>query len=512
VKRYNVLMVLADQHNATLLGSAGHPQVHTPTFDRFAGEGVRFTNAYAQNTICTPSRVSILSGQYCHNHGYYGLSGPAKPGLDNLFRHFRRNGYRTAGYGKLHLPNSPRNWVADDVDQFGDTYETADGEIGSSAFFDYLAERGLRRYEDSWHNRDEYGTGTISHDAMPSRLPYEHTQERWCADRAMEFMEHSGDVPFFVQVAFQKPHHPLLPSPRFWEMYPEDIHLPETAHAEPAGRPPHFRAMWEQFQNRKWDYGIDGEPTEAGARRAWRGTLACITQIDDVFSRLLAFLEETGRAEDTIVIYSSDHGAYHGIHGIEEKAPGICSDAVCRVPMIWRVPRFTRPGAVVHDLVEAVDLAATLPGLCGIPPMESADGLDIAPLLAGSAPPAADGVAVTENPFAKAIRWRNWRMVYYPHAMFGGEEYGELYDLAADPNERTNLYSHRPQVVRDGMRRLADWLITTTRVVTTHPAVRTDRIAGRETPGARTYPLLSDGTAPNPVQPRHRDDNSLNYL
>jgi choline-sulfatase/uncharacterized sulfatase len=328
----------------------------------------------------------------------------------------------------------------------------------------------------------------------------------------MEFMEHSGDAPFFVQVAFQKPHHPLLPSPRFWEMYPEDIHLPETAHAEPAGRPPHFRAMWEQFQNRKWDYGIDGEPTEAGARRAWRGTLACITQIDDVFSRLLAFLEETGRAEDTIVIYSSDHGAYHGIHGIEEKAPGICSDAVCRVPMIWRVPRFTRPGAVVHDLVEAVDLAATLPGLCGIPPMESADGLDIAPLLAGSAPPAADGVAVTENPFAKAIRWRNWRMVYYPHAMFGGEEYGELYDLAADPNERTNLYSHRPQVVRDGMRRLADWLITTTRVVTTHPAVRTDRIAGRETPGARTYPLLSDGTAPNPVQPRHRDDNSLNYL
>lgn len=528
MKRYNVLMILADQHNASLLGAAGHEQVITPTFDRFAADGVRFTNAYTQNTICTPSRVSILSGQYCHNHGYYGLSGPTHLELDNLFRHFKRSGYRTAGYGKLHLPDSPRNWVADDVDVFADTYESVDGVVGSSSFLSYLEERGLRRYEDSWHNAEEYGPGTISHDAMPSKLPYEHTQERWCADRAMEFMAESRDAPFFVQIAFQKPHHPLLPSQRFWDMYPQDIELPPTVHSEPVGRPPHFRAAWERFQTRKWDYGTEDETSEAGQKRAWRGTLACITQIDDVFSRLLTFLDEQDLTDDTIVIYSSDHGAYHGIHGIEEKAPGICSDAVCRVPMIWRVPGVTAPGAVVDELVESVDMAATLPSLCGLEPMDSVDGLDISPLLGGHTPapvdestrtgrletrrPGAEGRAVTENVYAKSLRWDNWRMVYYPEAMFDGREYGELYDLDADPDERTNLYDHRPEIVRRGMRILTDWLVTTTRVVTTQPAVRTDGTSRRDVGGTRSYPTSSDGTAPNWVQPRHRSDNNVNYL
>jgi arylsulfatase A-like enzyme len=342
----------------------------------------------------------------------------------------------------------------------------------------------------------------------------------------MEFMAESGEDPFFIQIAFQKPHHPLLPSQRFWEMYPEDIALPPTAHSEPAGRPPHFRAAWERFQNRNWDYGEDGESSEAGQRRAWRGTLACITQIDDVFSRLLAFLDDQGLAENTIVIYSSDHGAYHGIHGIEEKAPGICSDAVCRVPMIWRVPGVTKPGTLVDDLVEAVDMAATLPGLCGLEPMDSVDGLDISPLLGrvpGDSPadqadtrgqrfPDAGACAVTENVYAKAIRWDNWRMVYYPEAMFDGTEYGELYDLEKDPDERTNLYDDRPEIVRQGMRVLTEWLVTTTRIVTTQPAVRIDGSTGRDVGGTRSYPTSSDGKAPNWVQPRRRTDTNVNYL
>jgi arylsulfatase A-like enzyme len=180
--RPNVLMVLADQHNASLLGGAGHPQVLTPHLDAFAATGVRLTQAYTQNTICMPSRVSVLSGQYCHNHGSYGLSGPANFGLGNFMRHFRRHGYRTAAYGKLHLPESPRNWLADDLDEFGDSYETVDGVFGKSAYLDELERVGLRELEDSWHNHSgAYGPRTIQMDAMPSKLPYEHTQEVWCA-------------------------------------------------------------------------------------------------------------------------------------------------------------------------------------------------------------------------------------------------------------------------------------------------------------------------------------------
>lgn len=110
-KRPNVLFILSDQHNAKCLGHKGHPDVKTPCLDKLAAEGVRFDNAITQNAICTPSRICFISGQYAHNHGYYGLSGPNPDGLPTLFGHFRRHGYRTGAIGKIHCPEY---WVEDD--------------------------------------------------------------------------------------------------------------------------------------------------------------------------------------------------------------------------------------------------------------------------------------------------------------------------------------------------------------------------------------------------------------
>ena len=107
-KRPNVLFVLSDQHNAKVLGHKGHPDVLTPNLDRMAAQGVRFENAIAQNPICTPSRVSYLTGQYPHNHGYYALGGPQPERLPNLIGHFCRHGYRTAAIGTLPGPASSR--------------------------------------------------------------------------------------------------------------------------------------------------------------------------------------------------------------------------------------------------------------------------------------------------------------------------------------------------------------------------------------------------------------------
>ena len=115
----NVLLIMADQHLATCLGHEGHPQVLTPNLDRLAAQSVRFRHAYTQSPLCTPSRTSILSGQYCHNHGCYAQEGPAPEPLPSLFSHFKRHGYRTAGVGKLNVPNHPRNWLEDHLDFFG---------------------------------------------------------------------------------------------------------------------------------------------------------------------------------------------------------------------------------------------------------------------------------------------------------------------------------------------------------------------------------------------------------
>ncbi len=135
-KPLNVLHVIADQHQADVLGCAGHAQVITPNIDRLAGEGVRFTRAYTQNPICTPSRMSIFSGQYCHNHGYYGLSGPRPAALPSFLSHFKAHGYGTAAIGCVHTPNDPRNWLETHVDRFLDYSESVDGRMWQSPFYD----------------------------------------------------------------------------------------------------------------------------------------------------------------------------------------------------------------------------------------------------------------------------------------------------------------------------------------------------------------------------------------
>ena len=521
MNRPNVIQIIADQHHADLMGCAGHPQAITPNLDKLAGEGVRFTAAYAQNPICTPSRVSVLSGQYCQNTGYYGLSGPTPERLPSFMGHFKRHGYRTAAFGKLHLPHEGEgNWLRHDVDRLADSYESTDGRMGRGEFLNELEALGLRDREDSWHNDQRYGPRPISRDAMASELPYEHTQERWCVREALDFIdrEHRADdggeaPPFCLQVAFQKPHHPLLPQKEFWDKYPEDLALPPTIDQDPTHRPPHFRKMWHAFREEQWDYAGPGEDWYAGARRAWRGTLACVTQIDDVVGHLLRGLEDRGLRENTIIVYHSDHGCYHGIHGIEEKAPGICSDAVCRLPMIWSGPGILAEGALRDAPVENVDLAPTLAALCGLPAMEWTDGCDLGPALAGTGEPPKD-VAVTENPWSKAMRWGRWRFVHYSPLLFDGEDFGELYDMAADPDETRNLYQdpgHKETVDRCRAR-LVRWLTETRRPVTTHPPFHSHRMPGA-TKKSQHYPLTEDGKAPNSEGPAENARRGrINYL
>ena len=510
--RPNVLMVIADQHHAGLMRCAGHHQVISPNLDAFAASGIRFTNAYAANTICTPNRISVFSGQYPHNHRYYGLSGPTNFGLDNFMRHFRRHGYRTAAYGKLHLPESPRNWLADDLDEFGDSYETVDGVFGKSAYLDELERLGLRNLEDSWKNL----SGTYSERPMPmdagvSLLPYEHTQEVWSARQAMDFIDAAPGTSFCIQVAFQRPHQPWLPQRQFWDLYPEDLELPPTHDLPASHRPPNFRGAWYYHHERPWEYAAPDEPIEVGHRRHWRGALACITQVDDIFGMLMRFLEERGLTENTIVIYLSDHGGYHGIHGIREKAPGICSDAVCRIPMLWRVPGVTRAGATHPALIQSVDLAPTLASLGGLPPMEYVDGCDLTPALRGDQTTLRE-VAVTENVWSKSLRWGRWRFVHYQRATFSGDDEGELYDLEDDPNETRNLY-HDPEsqpLVHEARRLLLEWLIETSRAATVHPPVR--MTGSWQEVGKCEYPVGSDGTAPNDIQPRFNPNRSDDYI
>jgi choline-sulfatase/uncharacterized sulfatase len=504
----NVLFILADQHNAKVLGHKGHPDVKTPNLDRLAQEGVRFDNAITQNCICTPSRVSWLSGQYCHNHGYYGLSGPRPSGLPSVVGHFRRAGYRTAAIGKIHCPEY---WIEDDCDVFHDTCGTSI-EGRSPKYAAYLEERNLTHLEDHGGMQEFGPRGMQTVEGRPSKVSYEDGQEGWSVREAISFMDGCAKqgVPFFVHVSLPKPHQCYTPAQPFWDLYNESaLTLPPNADYDMKLKAPHLVQTAKYWRTGQWTL-FEPRTFDAGQLRKLHGYLGNISHVDHAVGELLDWLGRNHLDANTIVVYSSDHGDYACEHGIMEKAPGICSDAITRVPCLWRWPRHFKAGHVATELIESVDLVNTLCALAGLERLETADGKDISPLLRGERGEVRR-VAVTEFPWSRSIRKGRYRYVYYPREMFAKEYpegFGELYDLDAAPWEIHNLFFKRryADVLRDMKDEFADWLITTTRPVTIHPPATTR--------GHQATVRYSNATAPDgKCHPDHiREVPSRNYL
>jgi arylsulfatase A-like enzyme len=462
----NVLFILADQHNAKCLGHKGHPDVLTPNLDRLAAEGVRFDNALCQNPICTPSRVSFLSGQYCHNHGYYGLCGPKPAGLPTVLGWFRRAGYATAAIGKIHCP---ADWVEDDCDLF---HETGTGtSVGgrSPDYTRYLQERNVEHLEDHGALTEFGAAGTQKLDGRPSAISYEDSREGWAARMASEFIARCAAqaTPFFAHVSMAKPHQCYTPAKRFWDLYdgskltlPPNLEHPMKDHA------PHARLAAERFRRADWAL-FDPKTVDAARRRKLHGYLGNTTHVDFAVGELLDALRRAGLQRDTIVVYSSDHGDYACEQGLMEKAPGICHDAITRIPFLWRWPERFKAGHCAAEIVESVDLVPTLCALAGLDPLATADGKDLSRLLRGEAANVRR-IGVTEFPWSKSVRNTRFRLVWYPPEMFASEYpggFGELYDLERDPWEMENLY-FKPEfaaVVRDLRDELLNWLVTTAR-------------------------------------------------
>lgn len=469
----NVLFILADQHNAKVLGHKGHPDVQTPNLDRMASQGVRFDNAITQNPICTPSRVSWLSGQYCHNHGYYGLSGPEPKGLPTVLGHFRSAGFRTAAVGKIHCP---AYWVEQDSDLFAETCGCSI-QGRSPEYAEYLAEKGLTDLEDHGAMREFGSRGRQTVEGRPSNVTFEDGQEGWSVRKTIEFMKECSDegVPFFAHISLPKPHQCYTPAQEFWDLYDgSKLTLPPNADYEMKDKSPQLRKTAESWRTREWQL-FEPKTFEAGRLRKLHGYLGSISHVDHAVGRLLTWLDSNGLSEHTVAVYSSDHGDYACEHGIMEKAPGICSDAITRIPMIWRLPGTFKQGHVAEEIVETVDLADTLCSLAGLDPMQTSDGCDISHLLQGTTGEVRD-IGVTECPWSKSVRKGRYRFVYYPREMFA-EEYPdgfcELYDLEQDPWEMHNLFFDPDfsGLVRTLSRDLTDWLVTTTRPATILPPV-----------------------------------------
>ena len=459
--RPNIFIVKSDQHNARCLGVNGHLQVKTPNLDQLAREGVNFTHAFVQSPICTPSRMCYLTGQYAHNHGHFGLiedacdDAPLPENLPSMMSVLKENGYRTGIVGHIHVRE---NWLK----PYCDTYIDMHSE--NNAYEQYLDAKGILHLRDD----ETYEDYVQTLDSCASKLSFEDSYEGFCLQSLEHFLDDLHDQPFVFQIDTLHPHENWIPVKEFWDMYEGiDLELPPSADEDLTGKPPVQQQVRDLEKHGGYKWISEPKTYAAGRLRKLRGYYGCISQVDYALGLMRKVLRERGFADNTIVLYCSDHGDFALEHGFLEKAPGISYDAILRTPFIWHwAGGEFQMGANVTELVESVDVFPTLCSLAGIQLPDTADGKDISAMLRGDTTPLRDFV-VAEFPLSRTIRTKEWKLCHRPQGMFkDNEDIGELYNVIADPWEMNNLYSDpKRHAIREHLRRtLFDWTQWTTKI------------------------------------------------
>lgn len=386
--RPNVVVFNTDQQRADCLGCTGSP-VNTPTVDALAREGRRFTNAFVTSPLCSPSRASIFTGRYPHEHGVYGNDVPLPENQETFVETLSRAGYETALYGKWHLgvpetDHSETLWrdAPPGFDTFLTTmsHDVVDDE--DPAYLEYLKSEGVvapDADESAWRDPDgEFEVSELGGSFSPmgtSKIPADHHMTAWLADNAVEFIEEraGSEGPFYLQISGFYPHFPIAPPAPYNSMYdPADIDLPDSRLAEDFEDKPALesatiaREHYEQF-------------SDDDLRRAWALTYGLCTFIDEQFERVVNALEANGLREDTVVVFVSDHGEMLGSHGLLWKGP-FMYDEVLRVPLVVSHPDMEH--GPTDSLVSLLDLGPTIAELAGTT-MSDATGRSFTPLLYG---------------------------------------------------------------------------------------------------------------------------------
>ncbi|MGM0491505.1 MAG: sulfatase family protein [Armatimonadota bacterium] len=435
--RPNVLYLMTDQHNAKHMGCAGDPLVRTPNMDHIAEQGVRFERAYCNNPICSPSRISYVSGQYPHTHGILGNNNfefeDRNP--DTLGATFRRFGYQTALIGKAHMI---RDWDEEAYEhiRYCDLTDADRRDPRKHHYFKHLIDHGVADLYEDGSLPPDHPAVTRKH--AVAELPYEHSVEHFTGEETLRFLQgRDENRPFFVHMSFERPHPHWMPSAEHADMYdPADIELgPDMVdwwENEFAGRPEFIRQM---MRNKMGAFETPEELKEALAYH-----FALITVIDMEMGRVLDHLEETGELENTIVVYCADHGDFAGDHGVYMKNVGIY-ESIHRIPFIISYPGSPEGEVREDEIIESIDLFPTLCELADVPAPEGVlDGRSIVPEIEGRGEGKPFSICEWDFPEPQrrvnAIRTGRYRLTYYSH-----EQGGELYDHATDPWEMHNVYN-----------------------------------------------------------------------
>lgn len=445
----NILLIMSDQHRADILGCAGDPVVRTPNIDRLAREGIRFDRVYCQGPLCMPARSSLLTERYVRDHGVFQNNWDCPADLPTFVGDVSLAGYRTSCIGKMHLwaQGGRRNGrrttdTRERVDLmraygFDEPIETV-GKLSSvvvaSEYSDHLEQRGLYRTYQEWVAQRSYSRRTeVSYPlstTSPNPVSGDDYIDAWHGRRVERWLEeYDRAEPFFQWVGFPGPHDPWDAPEDYLELY-RNVEMPMPASLE-RPEPPQderFRLFLDYFLNVHSDSPNLTDPVIADIRRAY---YANVTLIDEAIGWIVGALERRGMLDDTWVIYTSDHGEMMGEHRMLAKM--VFYEPAVRVPLIIRPPGGC-PARVVPDMVEHLDLSATIraiAGSTGNPTFEGKSLLGWADSGVGYSRPA----VWSENYGLGMVRTPSHKLVFLEDDV----KPVQMFDLQSDPLEEANV-------------------------------------------------------------------------
>ncbi len=431
----NVLCLYTDEHSTWSLGAYGGKLVDTPHLDSIASQGATFHNFFVNSAICTPSRGCFITGRYPHSHGAYRNNIELNRDDVTLAHCFQRAGYETVMLGKWHLDGEPRpGWVAGERSMgFGDCQW-----MFNRGHWQRIIERPER-----WPcNRSVAKAGGQTYipedpDGRPDMDYNVNAEGRyftdWITDKTIEYLQRPRNNPFFCYLSIPDPHTPHTVGPPYDTMYkPEEMPVPETLYLEEL---PDWAAKARNQaarQDRVKDWR-DPKRAELLQRRKaqYCGMVKCL---DDNVGRILAALSEQGILDNTLILFSSDHGQYMGEHGIYHKNQ--LYETAHRVSLLMRLPDKISAATHVRECLATVDVQPTVLGLLGLPGSGREQGRDTSPLLHGDASAWRNEAFIHHSSLERAgIFTPEWEF-----ALVEGAD-AILFDRTNDPDQTRNLYS-----------------------------------------------------------------------
>ena len=464
----NVLFIITDQQRADHLSCMGNPLLRTPHIDSIANDGVRFTNYFCSTPICMPNRASFFTGLYPSVHGTRSNGINLNPNLPLLSGMLRKIGYHTCNTGKLHF-----NFYANSQDRKVSSYEeilkgmsgklpssslptpyygfddvfmtNGHGDVITGHYLEWLEEKQFDNID--LHKKNISNIFKLYYDTI---IPEDLYPTTYIAEKSIEYLEQFSEGKyeqenFFLHCSFPDPHHPVCPPGKYKDLYkPEDIELPLNFNdGENLLNHPF---IGNQLKDKRFIHLLPQKVDEETAKIFTALTYGSIAMIDYNVGRILKTLEKTGLSENTMVIFTSDHGDYCGDHGLILKGPAHFR-SVINMPLIWKIPNLTNSN-LTNSLVGTVDLPKTILNLLGVNKKlhpEGMQGYDITPILKEPTNKVRQQVLIEhDEEIAQDKIFRLRTLITEKHRLTlydGYDNFGDIFDWEADPYEVSNLWS-----------------------------------------------------------------------